>query len=314
MSYARQLPDATRMRAEAMDEPGRRWMAALDASMAHLEEAWDARFGAVLRGGSESLVAEATLADGRGAVVKLGLPAYGDLSGEARVYRLAAGRGYAELLAWDPSVNALLLERLGAPLREASPTTESQLAALCRTLEDAWTALPDAEGLMTGAEKARWLKDFIEEKWSALGRPCERAARDRALSFAEEREDAFTPADAVLVHGDAHAENALLAPSLPGGRFKFVDPDGLHAEKACDLAVPMREYSAELLAGDTERLARERCETLAAATDVDATAIWQWGYMERVSTGLTMLDIGMREEGLESLAVADRLRAVDTRS
>lgn len=308
MSYARQLSEATRMRAESMGNAGVRWIAALDESMAHLEEAWDARFGTVLRGGSESLVAEATLGDGRKAVVKVGLPAYGDLSGEARVYRLAAGRGYAELLAWNRSVNALLLERLGAPLREARPTTEAQLAALCRTLEDAWVAVPDAEGLMTGAEKAGWLKDFIEDKWSALGEPCDRATRDRALSFSEEREDAFTPANAVLVHGDAHAENALLASSPSGGRFKFVDPDGLHAEKACDLAVPMREWSTELLAGDTGRLARERCEMLAAATDVDATAIWQWGYMERVSTGLTMLDMGMREEGLESLAVAERIR------
>lgn len=308
MSYARQLPEATRRRAESMGDAGVRWIAALDESMAHLAEAWNARFGAVLRGGSESLVAKATLADGREAVVKVGLPAYGDLSGEAKVYGLAAGRGYAELLAWDRSVNALLLERLGAPLREARPTTEAQLAALCRTLQEAWVALPDAEGLMTGAEKARWLKDFIEDKWSALGQPCDRATRDRALSFAEEREGAFTPANAVLVHGDAHAENALRAPLLSGGRFKFVDPDGLHAEKACDLAVPMREWSAELLAGDTERLARERCEMLAVATDVDATAIWQWGYVERVSTGLTMLDIGMREEGLESLAVAERIR------
>ena len=308
MSYSKRLPDATRMRAEAMGEAGLRWVAALDGSMAYLQEAWDARFGTVLQGGSESLVAEAVLADGREAVVKVGLPAYGDLSGEARVYGLAGGRGYAELLAWDRSVNALLLERLGEPLRDACATTEAQLAALCRTLEDAWVALPDPEGLMTGAEKARWLKDFIEEKWSALGRPCDRPTRDRALSFAEEREDAFTPANAVLVHGDAHAENALRAPSLPGGRFKFVDPDGMHAEKACDLAVPMREWSAELLAGDTGRLARERCEMLAAATGVDATAIWQWGYVERVSTGLTMLDIGMREEGLESLAVAERIR------
>lgn len=295
------------MRAESMGDAGVRWIAALDESMTHLEEAWDARFGAVLRGGSESLVAEATLADGRDAVVKVGLPAYGDLSGEARVYRLAAGRGYAELLAWDRSVNALLLERLGGPLRDAVATTEAQLAALCRTLEDAWVAVPDAEGLMTGAEKARWLKDFIEEKWPLLAPPCDPATRDRALSFAEEREDAFRPANAVLVHGDAHAENALVAPLLPDG-FKFVDPDGLYAEKACDLAVPMREWSTELLAGDTGRLARERCEMLAAVTDVDATAIWQWGYVERVSTGLTMLDIGMREEGLESLAVAERVR------
>ena len=298
------------MRAVAMGDAGSRWIGALDAFMEHLQEAWDVRFGTVLRGGSESLVAEAAMTDGRQAVVKVGLPAYGDLSQEAKVYRLAGGRGYAELFAYEPSANALLLERLGAPLRDALGNTEAQLAALCRTLEDAWVPLHDAQGLMTGAEKARWLKEFIEEKWRALGQPCDRETRDRALSFAEARADAFTSEEAVLVHGDAHAENTLLVPSTRGGRFKFVDPDGLFAERACDLAVPMREWSDELLAGDTGRLALARCELLASLTGVEPEPIWQWGYVERVSTGLTMLDIGMRDEGFESLAVADRLRGL----
>ena len=100
-------------------------------------------------------------------------------------------------------------------------------------------------------------------------------------------------------------------PPLGGDvRCKFVDPDGLFAERACDLAVPMREWSDELLAGNTGRLALARCELLASLTGVDPEPIWQWGYVERVSTGLTMLDIGMREEGRESLAVADRRRGL----
>ena len=310
------------MRARTMGEDGLRWIARLDATVEHLQDFWGARFGAALQGGSESLVLEATVPDGRAAVAKIGLPAYGDLSAEATVYRLAEGRGYAELFAHDAASNALLLERLGAPLRDACDGTETQIAALCRTLQEAWVPVGEGHGLMTGREKARWLADFIEEKWRVLREPCDRQTRDRALSFAEARADAFVPADAVLVHGDAHVENALVFPgSAPGGdvRCKFVDPDGLFAERACDLAVPMREWSDELLAGNRAtgscalRAAGEplaRCERLASLTGVDPEPIWQWGYVERVSTGLTMLDIGMREEGRESLAVADRLRGL----
>ena len=294
-----------------MGEDGLRWLANLDATVEGMGQLWDARFGAVLQGGSESLVLEAMLADGRPAIAKIGLPAYGDLTAEATVYRLAEGRGYAELFVHDTDRNALLLERLGAPLHDAGDTAASQIEALCRTLREAWTPLEQAHGLMTGREKARWLFDFIEEKWNLLGAPCERESRDRALSYAEARADAFLPGESVLVHGDAHAQNTLAVPesARAGSRcWKFVDPDGLFAEPACDLAVPMREWSGELLAGDTVRLAVARCELLADLTGVDPEAIWQWGYIERVSTGLTMLDIGMREEGLESLAVADRLR------
>lgn len=118
--------------------------------------------------------------------------------------------------------------------------------------------------------------------------------------------DAYSPNNSVLVHGDAHADNALLVDGETL-RCKFIDPDGLYAEKACDLAVPMRDWSHELLAGDTVRRGRARCELLAELSGVDERAIWQWGFIERVSTGLVMLEIGMKSEGSEALAVADRL-------
>jgi streptomycin 6-kinase len=90
-------------------------------------------------------------------------------------------------------------------------------------------------------------------------------------------------------------------------RCKFIDPDGLFGEKACDLAVPMRDWSDELLAGDTLRLCQVRCELLAHLTGVAERAIWQWGYIERVSTGLALLEIGMKSEGAQMLAVAERI-------
>ena len=251
------------MRARAMGEAGLRWIAGLNAGVARLGRDWNTRFGNVLQGGSESLVLEATLADGRAAIAKIGLPAYGDLSAEARVYRLAEGRGYAHLYEYDAVHNALLIERLGAPLRDAWDSSDMQMAVLCETLRASWIPLDQANGLMTGAEKAHWLGDFIETKWRTLGEPCTRGARDRALSFAEARAEAHSPDDSVLVHGDAHAENTLVhsGTAREGNlRCKFVDPDGLFAEPACDLAVPMREWSGELLAGNTVRLALARCE------------------------------------------------------
>lgn len=304
-----QLPEPVRLRAESLGTQGAKWVAGLGASVSYLEGRWSIRLGNVLAGGSESLVVEAEISDGTSAVLKVGLPGSADLGMEARVYGLAAGCGYAKLFEHDSSHNALLMERLGKPLASAGLPVEQQIARLCETLSDAWIPLDSPSGLMTGAEKARWLAGFIIEKWKFLDQPCNKPTIDRAVQFAEEREDAFSPETSVLVHGDAHAFNTLLVPGhlSHDSKHKFVDPDGLFAERACDLAVPMRDWSAELLSGDTIRLARERCELLAELAGVEERAIWQWGYVERVSTSMVLLEIGMTDEGFESLAVAERL-------
>lgn len=305
------LPEPVRLRAESLGNQGIRWIAGLGESVGYLENAWSIRVGDVLTGGSESLVAKVLRNDGTVAILKLGLPGSADLTTEAKVFRLAAGRGYASLIEHDTSYNALLIEQLGTPLAKIGVSIEQQIRLICATLQDAWIPLESSYGLMTGAEKAQWLAAFITEKWEMLGRPCDKRTIDQALSFTEERKDAFSPDSSVLVHGDAHNFNALavLESRRPGGsQYKFVDPDGLFAERACDLAVPMRDWSNELIAGDTVVLAKDRCELLAELANVEARAIWQWGFIERVSTGLVMLEIGMELEGSESLAVADLLR------
>ncbi|MCZ6642933.1 MAG: hypothetical protein O7F71_15255 [Gammaproteobacteria bacterium] len=80
----------------------------------------------------------------------------------------------------------------------------------------------------------------------------------------------------------------------------------LFAERACDLAVPMRSWNPELLAGDTVKLARERCELLSDLTAVDSPAVWQWGFIERVSKGLALKELGQEGGSLAYLEVAQR--------
>ncbi|RYF87997.1 MAG: aminoglycoside/hydroxyurea antibiotic resistance kinase, partial [Caulobacteraceae bacterium] len=221
---------------------------------------------------------------------------------ERRVLQAAAGKGYAALLDHDPASRALLLERLGPTLDSLGLPLDDQLRILCQALQQAWTA-PIPDGLPTGAEKAADLAAFIETTWTALDRPCPRAVIDRALAFAQIRAAAHDPAACVLAHGDAHGWNTLADPRHPGA-FKLVDPDGLRIEPAYDLAIPMREWSADLLAGDPLERGRARCRRLAQLTGLAEEPIWQWGYIERVSTGLACLPLGL-PEGRAMLAVAE---------
>ena len=88
----------------------------------------------------------------------------------------------------------------------------------------------------------------------------------------------------MLIHGDGHAGNVLLKPGPDGGTsFRLIDPEGLISEPAHDLGVALRDGNEELLAGDTAA-AVERCRSVARLTGVDGAAIWQWAFIERVST------------------------------
>ncbi len=135
--------------------------------------------------------------------------------------------------------------------------------------------------------------------WQELDRPCSERAVEHALRCAKQRGDAHRDETAVLVHGDVHQWNALL--DVTGG-FKLVDPDGLLAEAEYDLGIIMREDPFD---GDL----RERARRLANRTGLDANAIWEWGVVERVSTGLLGTRVGLQPIARQMLAAADQLAA-----
>jgi streptomycin 6-kinase len=306
MNDALDIPEPVRLKALAMGKAGEAWLAGLAHTLRELAEAWALMLDQPMRGGTEALVVAATTADGCEAVLKVFPPAgAGAARGEVETLLAAGGRGYADVYAFDEVRAAVLLERLGPPLATLHLPIDTQIAIICETLGQAWVAPPKGAHVTTGAEKARGLSAFIEETWHALGKPCPPYVIDTALRYAEAREQSFDPASAVLAHGDAHAWNTLLVPGSEPGRFKFIDPDGLLIERAYDLAIPMREWTDELLAGDPLRLGVARCQRLAALTGVAEEPIWQWGFIERVSTALLCLHVGL-EGGREMLAVAER--------
>jgi streptomycin 6-kinase len=172
----------------------------------------------------------------------------------------------------------------------------ARLEILADTARRVWRPAPDLP-LPTGAEKGRWLAEFTAQKWDQLGHPCSERAVDDALACAARRIAAHDDERAVLVHGDVHEWNTLEA----GRAFKLVDPDGLLAEAEYDLGVIMREDPSELLDGEPT----DRAHWLAARTGLDARAIWEWGVVERVSTGLLGTEVGLQPVAAQMLATAD---------
>jgi streptomycin 6-kinase len=166
---------------------------------------------------------------------------------------------------------------VGRSLHELALPIGQRHEILCQAAERVWRPAPDC-GLPTGATKGRWLIAFITRVWESLDRPCSERAVDVAIACAQRRIDAHDDERAVLVHGDVHEWNALEA----GDGFNLVDPDGLLAEAEYDMGILMREDPLELMTADPSARAR----WLARRCGLDATAIWEWGMAERVSTGL----------------------------
>jgi streptomycin 6-kinase len=196
------------------------------------------------------------------------------------------------------------LERLGPSLFQLGLPIAQRHRILASTVSAVWRTPSDC-GLPTGAEKARWLVSYITKTWEALDRPCSELAVAYALDCAERRIRAHDDERAVLVHGDVHQWNALSSP-VDDAVFKLVDPDGLLAEAEYDLGIIMREDPVELMEGDPT----ERARWLAQATGRDAQAIWEWGVVQRVSTGLLGTQVELQPVAGEMLAAADRVASV----
>jgi streptomycin 6-kinase len=94
-----------------------------------------------------------------------------------------------------------------------------------------------------------------------------------------------------------HQLNAL----QHNGGFKLIDPDGLLAEAEYDLGALMRGDPVELIDGNPV----DRALWLAARTGLDLAAIWEWGVVERLSSGLLCTSIHLQPLGRDTLAAAE---------
>jgi streptomycin 6-kinase len=312
MDPARLLVEpVVRLKAESLGAPGRAWLRSLPDQVADLERRWFVTAEEPLAGGTAAFVAGARTLDGTRVVLKILVPD-SDVRDEIGTLERAAGHGYVRLLAHDSGRRAMLLEALGPSMARTGLSPEAQLSTLCRLLAQAWdVARPRTGPTGIALDKATSLATLVARLWERLGAPCSAQARAQALRFAERRAAAFTPDACVLVHGDASPANALrVLAARPGAEtgFVFVDPDGFVGDPAYDLGVALRDWCPQILsARDPVALTRGYCRLLARDSGLDEQAIWEWGYLERVSTGLYATAMGTHDLGRPFFDTAEML-------
>ena len=291
------IPDEVRNKVVA--DGSEAWLDELPSLVETLAQDWSLTIGPTLSGGHLALVVEATGSDGTAAVLKIGVPGTRRRLGfEATALRLADGDGCATLLRDDLDRDALLLERLGPAMYGVVPDPATRHDLLCDLASRMWRPIDAHVDLPSGADLAREYAELLPRLWEDTGRACSQATVEDALACMERRRRAHDDRHAVLVHGDVHDLNVLQAAD---GTFKLVDPGGLRAEPACDLGTIVRcnpDFGDDLWA---------RTHRLAERTGVDTTAIWEWGTIHRVVSGLYSRSIGYQPFGDLLLAEADRL-------
>ncbi len=297
------LPDVVRAKAEVTGAT--KWLDDLPALVRGLERGWSFRLGRIHDEGTEALVADVEMDDGTPAVLKVLVPRDDDaVANEITVLDVVGGDACPTMFRSDLERRAILMERLGPSLFSERRPVDERHEILCDVAQRLWRPLPGGVLLPTGADKGKWLIDFIVDAWERLGRPTSRKVIEHALECAGRRIDAHDDDLSLLVHGDVHEWNALRS----SDGYKLIDPDGLLAEPEYDLGIIMREDPVELLDGDP----LERAERLAAMTGRDPIAIWEWGVVERLSTGLTLTEICLEPLASQMLTAAERVAALGT--
>ena len=302
------LQPLARAKVASLGEAGAEWLAGLPSVLDELAGRWSLTWGSPLPGGSASYVVAAATAAGDQCVVKLAMPDP-DLADGSRVLRAAGGHGYAVLHDHAPEHAALLLERLGPSLDRRPVSPERTLDLLVDTLAEAWRLPVEAVGpdAALPTDKATSLHQMVVELDDRL-ELCAPGVRRQALEYAGRRAAAQDP-DAVLVHGDPHASNALrVLEPRPGAAsgFVFVDPDGFRCDPAYDLGVVLRDWTGRL-ASDGRAVLEAYCDRVAERSGVERARIWEWAFLERVSTGLYVSSFGGTTIGARFLRSAELL-------
>lgn len=299
------LQPLVRARVAALGPEGQAWADALPGVLAELCGRWSLTPGRALPGGSASYLTSVVRGDGSEAVLKVAFVEK-DSAAHAAALRTADGQGYVRLLEADPTLGALLLERLGPSLAGAGLGTGEQLDALAATLQRAWRP-PDRPALDKAGSLAAGIRRFAARHPDAAAP----GVVEQALTYADALAEP-DPADLVLVHGDPHPGNVLrVRQPRPGGEtgWVFVDPDPFVADRAYDLGVTVRDFSSVLLADPASAAGRVRswCARVAAPSGTDPSRVWAWGFLERVSTGLYVTSFGAQRVGAPFLRSAELL-------
>jgi streptomycin 6-kinase len=216
-------------------ERGEKWLDDLPDTISEVAAKWSVEAGGPFRNLSYNYVANATLADGKSVVLKIGLPLTDvEIFGEAKYLAAVDGEGAVKLLEFDRDRQAILLERVapGANLRSVFKKNQSQaVTTAIRVLKRILRPVPDDVSDLVS------LDDWFDGLRRAAGTGFPQDFAERALELYEEISK--DKPNIFLLHGDLHHDNIL---SATREKFLVIDPKGMVGHIGYDIGVFLNNH------------------------------------------------------------------------
>jgi streptomycin 6-kinase len=268
-------PELIRRILDVHGELGREWLSGLPALVDYCAARWSLTPGAPVSALSYNVVLEAQLPDGKGAILKLGVP-HRELDGEAAALRAFRGRGAVRLIDAEEARGVLILERAepGQSLWEVHDDIATPIAASVMKL--LWRRPPPGHRFTT---LDSWMHGL--DRYRALFRdrsgPLPRAMIDRAeLLYSELSAEGET----YLLHGDLHHGNMLSARRAP---WLAIDPKGVVGARGFEVGAFLRNPVERVASSEDPSLRlRRRVALFSEQLGWPPAVIRDWGFVQSV--------------------------------
>ena len=215
-------------------EAGADWLSRLPETIAECERRWSLKVMPPLDSLSHNYVAPVICADGKDAVLKLGVP-HNDFMNEMAALRLYDGAGMVKLLAGDVDLGAMLLERLmpGTSLSSLGDD-ERATSVAAQVMRQSWRPPPPEHQFPTVSDWASGLEN-LRERFAGTTGPISAPLVEKAETLFSEL--IGTMGAPVLLHGDLHHDNILSAVREP---WLAIDPKGVVGEAEYEVGAFVR--------------------------------------------------------------------------
>ncbi|MDQ3654354.1 MAG: aminoglycoside phosphotransferase family protein [Chloroflexota bacterium] len=201
-------------------------------------------------------------------VLKVSPPTF-ESRAELDAVRQAAGPGFVRLIAADPSISLIMLERIrpGFTLRDAGLSDEQATRIGAAKMREFWRE-PQAVDDLIPLE--RWARELLTHDPALHPQvPADLLAIGKDIAH----DLLSSPTNRSMLHGDLHHQNILLDEH---DRWITIDPKGLIGERGYDIATWMMNPWGILLQDDYVEIGNRRLDIFAEVLGEDRDRLAKW--------------------------------------
>jgi len=265
---------------------GQKWLESLTDLQEKLARRWSLSDIRPITNLSYNYLVFATRSDQKQVVLKIGVP-HQELESEILALQAFDGKGSVRLLEADPTLGALLLERIlpGDNLLSI-PDDQKSTRIAAGVMKKIWTPASPQIGFPTTADWCRGFQRYLE-KYSDHG-PLPVDLVLRASKLANQLLE--TSQDLLLLHGDLHHMNILLGEN---GRWIAIDPKGIVGEAAFEVgALLLNPVPALIDWPNLMDVQKKRLLILEESLSMDWKRLAAWSFARAVLSAVWSLEDG----------------------